>query len=306
VTVRSRSLLKLVTAVAGGAVVLAAAVIGAGTMADGRADTFAVTLPPAPSGPLRTQELTGGEHPRPDGLELVFEDEFSGDELDGDVWGTCHWWQDEGCTIESNEELERYLPGNVEVDDGVVTLEAREESTEQDGVELPYTSGMITTAAPGYEERARREFTYGWVEARLRLPAGRGLWPAFWLLPSSQESRPEIDVLEVLGHDPSRAELHYHYLDDGAEESVGTDVVVDGLDDGDWHTYAVDWSPGRITWIIDGRAWFEVTGDDVSDEAMYLVFNLAVGGEWPGAPDETTELPAVAEADWIRVWQVPS
>ena len=67
----------------------------------------------------------------------------------------------------------------------------------------------------------------------------------------------------------------------------------------------MDWRPGRITWIIDGRERWRVTGDPVSDEAMYLVLNLAVGGDWPGDPDDTTRFPATVEAEWIRVWQGP-
>jgi beta-glucanase (GH16 family) len=299
---RSRGVLGLAALVVVGAVALAAATLGIGTMADGRAETIA---PTGPTGPLRDRALDGEAHPVPDGMELAFEEEF-GDDLDDDVWGRCHWWQSVGCTIESNDELELYLPDNVDVADGVLRLEGREEEVEdKDGATFPYTSGMISTGPPAYEEPARRDFTYGYVEARLRLPQGQGLWPAFWLLPSSQESRPEIDVIETLGHDPARAEMHYHAVVDDEEVSVGDDQVLDGLDDGDWHTFAVDWSPGRITWVIDGAARYEVTGEDVSDEAMYLVLNLAVGGTWPGAPDETTDLPALVEADWIRVWQDP-
>jgi beta-glucanase (GH16 family) len=302
----SNRVLRLGLVVTVAAVLLAGTVVLVGTMADdGIAETTAPEKP-APTGPLQARELSGEPHPRPDDLELAFDEDFD-DDLDPETWGTCHWWQSTGCTIASNEELELYFEDNVDVEDGVLTLEAREEKTvDKDGDEYAYTSGMVTTAAPRYEEDARYAFTYGYVEARLRLPQGRGLWPAFWLLPARQESRPEIDVLETLGHRPDRAELHYHYVDgDGEEQSVGSQFDDEDLADGDWHTYAVDWSPGRITWVIDGRARYEVTGDEVSDEAMYLVLNLAVGGEWPGSPDETTELPAAVEADWIRVWQAP-
>jgi beta-glucanase (GH16 family) len=303
---RSRRILVLGVVAAVGAGLLAAAIVGLVSVADGAAEST-TAVPQGPTGPLRDRVLDGTPAPRPDHYDLAFEEEFD-DDLDSDVWGTCHWWQAIGCTIESNDERQLYYPANVEVDDGVVRLEARQEPVEdKDGEKYPYTSGMVTTAAPRYEEDARYAFTYGYVEARLRLPEGQGLWPAFWLLPASQESRPEIDVLETLGHRPDRAELHYHYVDaDGEEASVGTDWTDRGLADGDWHEVAVHWSPGRITWIIDGQARWEVTGDEVSDEPMYLVLNLAVGGEWPGDPDETTDFPALVEADWIRVWQDPA
>lgn len=303
---RSGSLLKLGGVLALAVAVLAGAALSIGALAADH-DEPAAELPEGPTGPLRDRVLDGTPHARPDHYELAFDEEFD-DDLDGDVWGTCHWWQAVGCTIESNNERQLYFPDNVEVEDGTLRLEARKEPVEdEDGDEYPYTSGMVTTAAPAYEEDARYAFTYGFVEARLRLPEGQGLWPAFWLLPARQESRPEIDVLETLGHRPDRAELHYHYVDaDGEEQSVGTDWTDPGLADGDWHDVAVDWRPGRITWIIDGRARWEVTGDEVSDEPMYLVLNLAVGGDWPGDPDETTELPATVEADWIRVWQDPA
>ena len=293
---RSGAAIRLGTIVVVTAVALAALGLGLGAGADTDREDLAL--------PLREQALPGDPHPPGDDLELVFSEDFD-DDLDPDLWGRCHWWQAEACTIESNDELELYLPDNVSSGDEILRLEAREETVrDPDGRAYPYSSGMISTGPPAYEEPARFAFTYGYVEARLRLPEGQGLWPAFWLLPADQESRPEIDVVETLGHRPDQAELHYHYLDDdGVEEDPGHEWASDALADGDWHEFAVDWEPGRITWIIDGRARWEVTGDQVADEDMYLILNLAVGGDWPGDPDEDTEFPAVVEAEWIRVWQ---
>jgi beta-glucanase (GH16 family) len=251
-----------------------------------------------------TTEVLDGDAAGPGDRELVFSEDFD-EALDPDLWGRCHWWADTNCTIASNDELEAYLPGNVTSGDDVLRLEARkEEVVDSEGRTLPYSSGMISSGPPGYEEDARFAFTYGYVEARLRFPRGQGLWPAFWLLPADHESRPEIDVIEVLGHEPDRAQLHYHAVaPDGAPLDVGHDPVIGDLGDGSWHDYAVDWQPGRITWIVDGQARWEVRGDRVADEPLYLVLNLAVGGDWPGDPDDTTELPAAVEAEWIRVWQ---
>jgi beta-glucanase (GH16 family) len=126
------------------------------------------------------------------------------------------------------------------------------------------------------------------------------------MLPADSTSRPEIDILETLGQTPDLARFHLHYNGSGgAERSLGGDFASAALADGGWHRFAVDWRPGSITWIVDGRARWRVTGTAVPAEPLYIVLNLAVGGVYPGPPDETTELPAAVEADWIRVWRPP-
>jgi beta-glucanase (GH16 family) len=269
------------------------------------------TLSPAPkasapaAGTMSTTRLQGALHPPPAPWRPVFTEHFSGTTLDLDRWGRCHWWSEGGCTIASNAELEWYRPDNVTVKNGILRLEARaEEHTNGEGETFSYTSGMISSGPRRYQRPARYSFTYGYVEARLRLPRGQGLWPAFWLLPADSESRPEIDVLETLGHTPAWARFHFHYRGaGGARRSEGASVVLPNIADGRWHRYAVDWQPGSITWIVDGRERWRIRGSAVPAEPMYLVLNLAVGGNWPGPPDETTVLPAAVEADWIRVWR---
>lgn len=255
------------------------------------------------------QALAGAAAGRPAGWKLMLAEDFSGNGLDPRRWGRCHWWvQGGGCTIASNDELEWYLPKNVSVGDGRLRLEAREETvTPPDGKTFLYTSGMVSTGPRRYEGRSRFAFTYGYVEARLRLPREQGLWPAFWLLPADSESRPEVDIVETLGQTPDRARFHFHYRDAwGRRRSLGEDWSSAGLADGGWHRFAVDWRPGSLTWIVDGRARWRVTGPAVPDEPLYVVANLAVGGVYPGPPDETTELPAAVEVDWIRVWRPPA
>jgi beta-glucanase (GH16 family) len=144
-------------------------------------------------------------------------------------------------------------------------------------------------------------FTYGSVEARLRVPAGRGLWPAVWLLPASQESVPEIDLLEVLGQNPDEVLMHLHPKDPRAEPP-GKEYKVRGPNLAeDWHTIRLDWSAGRLEFFVDGaRAW-RVTGRHVPDEPMYVVMNLAVGGVYPGPPDSKTQFPATFSIDYLRI-----
>jgi beta-glucanase (GH16 family) len=238
---------------------------------------------------------------------LVFEDEFDAAELDGSRWTSCYWWDKGGCTNLGNNELQWYRRGNVVPGNGTVTLEAREEPVDTSEGPFPYTSGLIATGRTDAEgEREDRfSFTYGYVEVRARLPKGQGLWPAIWLLPSDHLSRPEIDIMEMLGHAPDMLEMHYHYQKDGQNDSLGQDRQVADLS-ADWHDYAVDWSPEAIIWYLDGREMWRIDEPNIiSDEAMYLIINLAVGGDWPGEPDAETEFPARFEVDHVRIWQRP-
>jgi beta-glucanase (GH16 family) len=241
---------------------------------------------------------------------LVFRDEFDGPRLATDRWVTCYWWDDDGCSNEGNDELEWYRPDNVIVDDGRLVLEAREESTRtRRGDRYPYTSGMVTTGRdvddlavpPGFV------FTYGYVEVRAKVPSGTGLWPAVWLLAADHESRPEIDIIEVLGDTPEVARFHIHYNDrTGDRQSPGQDWIGPDLSE-DWHLYAVEWTEDRVVWYLDGVARWEVTDPEaIPREDLYLILNLAVGGEWPGAPDDDTEFPARFLIDYVRIWQAGS
>lgn len=251
--------------------------------------------------------LGGAPRPHPANWRRIFNEPFSGTSLEARRWGRCHWWAQGqgGCTIASNHELEWYRPDNVGVAGGYLRLEARaEEFTNDAGTTFPYTSGMISSGPPRSGARARFAFTYGYVEARLRLPAGTGLWPAFWLLPADAQSRPEVDILETLGHEPSVARLHVHFRDrSGSLIDLGEHWEDPALADGGWHRFAVDWRPRELTFVVDGRARWRITGSSVPAEPMYVLLNLAVGGDYPGPPDASTPFPTAVEADWIRVWQ---
>lgn len=238
---------------------------------------------------------------------IVFADDFDSGALDSTKWVTCYWWGENGCTNLGNNELQWYVPDNVAVGNGQLQLTAKTADViGHDGLRFGYTSGMVTSGRY-YNERGRADrfsFTYGFVEVRARAPAGQGLWSALWLLPSDHNSKPEIDVMEVLGHQPEVLELHYHYENSAGERrSVGHEVKTSDLSR-DWHVYAVEWNPEEIVWYLDGRpVWRYTDARRISHEPMYLLMNLAVGGDWPGAPDETTEFPALFLIDYVRVWQ---
>lgn len=230
------------------------------------------------------------------GTKTLFADEFRGRNLDLGKWRRCHWWATGGCTIATNHELEWYRPGQVRVRDGTLELVAeRRETTGADGKRYPFVSGMVSSG-PSNERGPRFAFTYGRAAIRARLPRNAGLWPAFWLLPADRRSEPEIDVVEMQSDEPTTATMHLHYRQDGRERSLGDRAH--GVGPG-WHTFAIDWRPGRLTWLIDGRDRFRVRGDMVPSEPMYLVANLAVSRT--PAPTDATPSPAVMQVDWIRV-----
>ena len=241
------------------------------------------------------------------GWRKVFGDEFDRSSLDRGRWTTCYWWDDDGCTNSGNNERQWYRRGNVSVDDGVLRLTARRQAVRgSDGRIYPFTSGMVTTgrSTDRLSKPPRFGFRYGRVETRMRLPEGQGLWPAMWMLPVSHRSDPEIDVVEVLGHTPRLVRAPFHFTDeDGRERNPG-----DGLRLPDttatWHRYTLDWSPEQLVWYVDGRRmWTFKRERYVPDERMYLIFNLAVGGDWPGPPTAATEFPAAMVVDYVRVWK---
>jgi beta-glucanase (GH16 family) len=256
--------------------------------------TYAVTSRP-------TTTITPTAHPTG---RMLLNATFDDGELDPAIWNTCHWWADGGCTIASNDELEWYVPEQVSVADGALQLTAdRGPIRGSDGKPYDFRSGMVTTGPPPMSEDgpAKLAFTYGSVEARFRVPAGSGLWPAIWLLPANRESRPEIDMLEVLGQDPSQVLMHLHPNSRSAE-SPSKEYTVRGPSLAeDWHTIRLDWSTNRLEFFVDGVRVWKVKGADVPAEPMYLVLNLAVGGVYPGPPDSDTQFPATFAIDYVRI-----
>lgn len=170
----------------------------------------------------------------------------------------------------------------------------------------PYLSGIITS----YNSF---RFKYGRVEMRARMPAGKGLWSAFWLLNAyykqDEPSDPEIDIIEAIGDRTTTANQAYHYMVDldgdgfyKDRKSVENRSFINDFS-ADFHTYSVDWSKGLLIYYVDGVEVKRIEGDLVSDEQMYVIANLAVGGWFPGPADETTPFPAKFEIDYIRVYQ---
>jgi beta-glucanase (GH16 family) len=225
--------------------------------------------------------------------KLVFSDEFEGEELDLTKWHTCYpWVEDGGCTNSGNHELEWYQPDEVLVANGLLRLRAQDRSVKEG---FPYTSGMVTT-------HQKFSFQYGYVEARFKVPAGQGLWPALWLLPEDEHWPPEIDVLEVLGHQTSTIYTTLHYTTDGTNHySSGSSWKGPDFST-EFHTIGLLWEPHLIAWTIDGIERYAVT-ENIPDEPFYLLANLAAGGDWPGSPNTSTVFPGYYEIDYIRVYE---
>ena len=288
------------------AVLVAGVTLGAGARTVDKPLETAGSVGPSPMQQIQT---SGGEGPLPTGQigedrswKLAFNDEFDAAELDSSSWARCYWWAEDVCTNASNRELQCYARDGVRVEHGRLRLTADEQITECDGQSFGYRSGMVSGFARG---GPRQVFQYGFFETRARVPSGRGSLPAFWLLPVSERSEPEIDVMEVLGHTPDVVRMHYHWRDgDDEERTIGADWASRDMSAG-WHTFAVHWTPRRVRWFVDGVLRWTVTSDQavLPREPMYLLATLAVGGDYPGSPDDDTPFPATFEIDYIRVWR---
>ena len=170
----------------------------------------------------------------------------------------------------------------------------------------PFVSGVITS----YDSF---RFKYGRVEMRARMPAGKGFWSAFWLLNAyyhdAEPEDPEIDIIEAIGDRTTTANSAYHTQRDsdgnGVTDTTDSNEFRSQIEDfsADFHRSAVEWTPDAIVFSVDDVITGEVRGERVSQEQMYLILNLAVGGSFPGPPDDSTVFPGSFDIDYVRVFQ---
>lgn len=247
------------------------------------------------------------------GYSLTFSDEFTRAYLDTSVWNTKYWWG--GRTLASNGEMQYFAdrstavvqqvpsvdPFTISADpgeagDGILTITARPSPDLGLTDGLPYVSGLINTHGTFSQ-------TYGYFEISAQVPSGQGLWPAFWLLPQSGNWPPEIDVLELLGHDATTYYVGSHWTDPYGGHAYRTQGVATGTDlSQGFHTYGTLWTADTIAFYLDGTEVYSMPTPGGMNEPMYLLAGLAVGGNWPGAPDSTTPFPAEFQIDYMRVW----
>lgn len=244
-----------------------------------------------------------------DKYNLVWNDEFTTSILDNSKW--VREIREPGWT---NNELQRYTDSeeNVYIEDGKLILKA---NAFDNGNETEYSSGKVTT-------HGKQSFKYGRFEIKAKVPYGKGLWPAIWMMPEDESFYGqwprcgEIDIMEVLGHETDKMYGTIHY-GNPHKESQGTYKKENGSYSDGFHVYAMEWEPGEIRFYIDGQLYHIVNdwytkvegGDEIAypapfDQPFVIQMNLAVGGNWPGSPDENTDFDqAKFEIDYVRVYQ---
>lgn len=242
--------------------------------------------------------------------DIVWQDEFDQDgSLDSELWS-----YDIGTGVEifgqpgwGNNELQYYTerPENIMVEDGMLHITARSES--YNGSD--FTSAKILT-------RDKFETTYGRFEARIMLPWGQGIWPAFWLLGDDSDGDEvwpqigEIDIMEYRGQQPSIIHGSVH----GPGYSGGNAVtdsyqMPNGRFDTEFHVFAIEWGPDFIRYYVDDNLYNEITPDDVNgewvfnDNSFYIILNVAVGGTFVGSPNSSTQFPQTMLVDYVRVYE---
>lgn len=242
----------------------------------------------------------------PDGWTLVWNDEFDGDEIDRE-----NWTYDIGGWGWGNGEAQYYTdrPENARLDDGLLIIEAHQEQFEGSY----YTSARLKT-------QDLQQFQYGRIEARMKVPAGAGLWPAFWMLGSGFEEGSEdparnwptvgeIDVMEYIGREPDLVMGTIHGPGYSGALGLTTWHRPGGEIADDFHVFAVEWDETGIRWFYDDEQFAEQTPavmngrEWVFDREFFLIVNLAVGGSLPGPPALDLEFPVQLQVDHIRVFQ---
>lgn len=236
------------------------------------------------------------------GYNLIWQDEFSGTAIN-----TANWTHETGAGGWGNQESQYYTDRaeNSWISNGNLIIEAREESFS--GSE--YTSARMIT-------KDKQIFQFGRIDIRAILPEGQGIWPALWMLGNniSTVGWPacgEIDIMELVGHEPSTTHGTAHWGPQGQSQSTykgaGFDLS-DGKFSDKFNVFSLIWEPGSIKWLVNDNQFFSLTNSDVNgaypfDNEFFFIFNIAVGGQWPGYPDATTQFPQQMVVDYIRVFQ---
>jgi beta-glucanase (GH16 family) len=273
--------------------------------------------------------------PPADAWRPVWSDEFDGKDIDKTKWdfdtgnGFYNYGANTWISGWGNGELQYYTrdPDNAFVKEGMLHIRAVKESLHGCG----FTSARLKTRKRDGSPLCNQ--TYGKFEFRAKLPTGKGVWPALWMLPQDEKyggwaSSGEIDVMEARGQEPTKVLGSLHFGSSWpANAHVSNDYVLPGKGTiADFHVYAIEWEPGEIRWYVDGHQvaaqsfWWSSSRTDGSkgqnpanetdlnpwpapfDQPFYLIMNVAVGGNFPGNPDKTTVFPAEMVVDYVRVY----
>ncbi|MDR2056950.1 MAG: family 16 glycosylhydrolase [Dysgonamonadaceae bacterium] len=244
----------------------------------------------------------------PEGYSLVWQDEFNDARPDNGkavLPNTSRWWYETGASGWGNHELQNYIPG-VSGNDTCAAI--------SDGT-LKITAKKVGGQVLSVRMNTQQGWTYGYFEARLKLPQGKGTWPAFWMMPKNFQAWPEdgeIDIMEEVGYRPNwvsssiHCKAYYHSI---GTQKTGEKFVPTA--ESDFHIYAVEWTADVIRGFVDGDKYFEFSNDKKGDKntwpfytPFYLKLNLAWGGDWGGSQGvDESKLPATYEIDYVRVYQ---
>ncbi len=240
------------------------------------------------------------------GYSLIWADEFNGPTLNTSIWshengdgcpGNCGW---------GNNELEYYTDraDNLFFQDGKLIIEAKKENFSG----KTYTSSKILT-------RDKKPIKFGRIDIRAKLPKGKGIWPAFWMMPQNSvfggwPRSGELDIMEVVGHEPQKTHGTLHFgPGPGSTQLGGNYSLPTGTFNDEFHVFSIEWKQDQIKWLVDGVVFSTHTKSEFGtnnypfNEEFYLIFNLAVGGNWPGSPDASTVFPQWLIVDYVRVYQ---
>lgn len=241
---------------------------------------------------------TRAEHPS---MKLVWADEFDDNQLDEANWT---YELGDGCAKNlcgwGNNELQSYtnIPENIKLSDGRLTITARNNGPND------FTSARIIT-------QDKVELTYGRIDIRARMPKGQGVWPALWMLGANinEVSWPkcgEIDIMELVGHEPATTHGTVHYDNNGYATSSGSKKLESGDLSDQFHVYSIVWEENQIQWFLDNTHYKTFAKKDNGypfNAPQFFIMNVAIGGNWPGNPDQTTVFPQEMVVDYVRVFQ---
>ena len=246
------------------------------------------------------------------GFVQTFDEEFNGP-LDEKRWTPAHQSATsvENRSIPTNHELELYVDplfqgrsnkplglAPVLIENGILKIAATPTPPSQKDAlwGYPYVSGEITTENSFSQE-------YGYFEVRAKLPKGKGFWPAFWLLAKAGGWPPEIDIMEMLGRKPTALYTSVHTKAPSGQSIQIKEVQTPDLS-ADFHTYGALWDKDRVRFYVDDTEVFAASTPPDLHQPCYMILNLAIGGEWAQAPDQSTRFPGVLQVDWVRVFQL--
>ncbi len=235
------------------------------------------------------------------GYQLAWGDEFDGDALKMDDYN--YEYGDNGW---GNNELQNYTDdiSNSFLADSKLTIRAMRNK------EGKYTSARITT-------QGKKEFKFGRIDVRARLPKGQGIWPAIWMLGDNINSVPwpacgEIDIMELVGHLPkvTYGTAHWGLQGEGSTYLTGAYNIQEDFQE-KFHVFSIVWEYDEIVWYVDETQFHRITPNNMNgkpypfNNEFFFIFNVAIGGNWPGNPDQTTVFPQEMEIDYVRVFQLP-